>query len=308
MTFASIDTQRRDTADSILAKFGAAIEKAEQNASAKFADPAMRKLAASRMALEYAVLATAREKNVSTEMVATALKSVSISQQAEMLKEGAAALSRSYRMDPQVLANAFAGQMASVEMPRGLGSTPEIDKMIDTCRGLVTSIVKDEYADRGRLVGGGVERPLSARAQVLDDALRMGGHDRADKFIGLRSEAMVSPVKTELASRMAFMEATIDASVAKGAISVQNAEMLKERIEAQVFQPRPPQSLQFSKEFTTFFEQRGKGIRSEVMKDVRDVTKSGTVQEITAKLKIVIPALQRTNQPSDHRSQKGMER
>lgn len=288
MTFSSMDAQRRDAADSILAKFGAAIEKAEQHAASKTSDPMMKKLAASRMALEYAVLATAREKNVSTEMVASALKSVSISQQAEMLKDGAAALSRSYRMDPQVLANAFAGQMTSMEMPRGMGSTPEIDKMIDTCRGLVTSIVKDEYAERGRFVGG--------------------GRDRTADIVSLRSDAVVSPTKTELAARMAFMESTIDASVGKGAISAANAEMLKERIEAQVFQPRPPQSLQFSKEFTTFFEQRGKGIRSEVMRDVRDVTKSQTVQEITAKLKIVIPAINRVNQPSDHRSQKGMER
>jgi hypothetical protein len=80
--------------------------------------------------------------------------------------------------------------------------------------------------------------------------------------------------------------------------------MLKERIEAQVFQPRPPQSLTFSKEFTAFFENRGKGIRIEAMKEVRGITQSQTVQDIGAKLKLVVPA----RVPADHRTQSGLER
>lgn len=285
MSFEAMEGQRRDTANTILSKFGSAIEKAEQNAAAKTNDPGMRKLMAARMALEYAVLATAREKNVATEIVATALKGATIEQQAHMLKEGSAALGRAYRVEPEVLVNVFAGKLTDVDMPKGLGSTPEIDKMVDTCRNLVTSIVKDEYAHRGRFEGGG---------------------SRADSFIALKSDGLVSPVKTELAARVAFMEATIDAAVGKGAISQVNADMLKERIEAQVFQPRPPQSLQFSKEFVAFFEQRGKGIRIEAMTEVRGVTQSQTVQDITAKLKDMMPALSRI--PSDHRASKPMER
>lgn len=286
MSFESMEGQRRDTADAILTKFGATIERAEQTASTKTADPAMKKLMAARMALEYAVLATAREKNVNTEMVATALKGATISQQAVMLKEGAAALGRAYSVEPEVLVNVFAGRLNTVDMPKGLGSTPEIDKMVDTCRNLVTSIVKDEYATRGRFDGG--------------------GSGRSDSFIALKSDGVVAPAKTELAARLAFMESSIDAAVGKGAISQGNADMLKERIEAQVFQPRPPQSLQFSKEFTSFFESRGKGIRIEAMKEVRGVTQSQTVQEITAKLKLVMPAQQ--ERPADHRAHKPMER
>ncbi len=289
MSFESMEGQRRDTADSILAKIGATIEKAEQNAAAKTTDPAMRKLMGARMALEYAVLATAREKNVATEMVATALKGATVAQQAAMLKEGTAALGRAYRVEPEVLVNVFAGRLTDVEMPKGLGSTPEIDKMVDTCRNLVTSIVKDEYANRGRFEGG-------------------GGGGKSDSFIALKSEGIVAPAKTELAARLAFMESSIDAAVGKGAISQGNADMLKERIEAQVFQPRPPQSLQFSKEFTSFFEQRGKGIRIDAMKEVRGVTQSQTVQEITAKLKVLIPATSRLDRPTDHRAHKPMER
>lgn len=289
MSFESMEGQRRDTADAILAKIGATIEKAEQNAAAKTSDPAMRKLMGARMALEYAVLATAREKNMATEVVAMALKGATVAQQATMLKDGAAALGRAYRVEPEVLVNVFAGRLNDVEMPKGLGSTPEIDKMVDTCRNLVTSIVKDEYAHRGRFEGG--------------------GSGKSDSFIALKSEGVVAPAKTELAARLAFMESSIDAAVGKGSISKVNADMLKERIEAQVFQPRPPQSLQFSKEFTAFFEQRGKGLRIEAMKEVRGVTQSQTVQEIAAKLKVMIPSTaSRLDRPSDHRAHKPMER
>jgi hypothetical protein len=288
MSFENMEGQRRNTADSILAKIGATIEKAEQNAAVKTTDPAMRKLMGARMALEYAVLATAREKNVATEMVATALKGATFAQQAAMLKEGTAALGRAYRVEPEVLVNVFAGRLSDVEMPKGLGSTPEIDKMVDTCRSLMTSIVKDEYANRGRLEGG--------------------GSGKSDSFIALKSEGIVAPAKTELAARLAFMESSIDAAVGKGAISQVNADMLKERIEAQVFQPRPPQSLQFSKEFTSFFEQRGKGIRIDAMKEVRGVTQSHTVQEIAEKLKVMIVSTSRLDRPSDHRAHKPMER
>lgn len=288
MSFESMEGQRRDTADSILAKIGATIEKAEQNAAAKTTDPAMRKLMGARMALEYAVLATAREKNMATEVVATALQGATVAQQTAMLKQGSAALGRAYRVEPEVLVNVFAGRLNDVEMPKGLGSTPEIDKMVDTCRSLVTSIVKDEYANRGRFEGGG------------------GG--KSDSFLALKSEGVVAPTKTELAARLAFMESSIDAAVGKGAISQVNADMLKERIEAQVFQPRPPQALQFSKEFTSFFEQRGKGIRIDAMREVRGVTHSQTVQEIAAKLKVLIPSASRPDRPSDHRAHKPMER
>lgn len=285
MSFETMEGQRRDTADSILTKFGASIEKAEQSAAAKTSDPAMKKLMAARMALEYAVLATAREKNVATEMAATVLKGATVAQQAAMLKQGAAALGRAYGVEPEVLVNVFAGRLTDVDMPKALGSTPEIDKMVDTCRNLVTSIVKDEYAQRGRLESG-----------------------RGDSFIALTSEGVVAPAKSEVAARLAFMESSIDAAVEKNAISQANAGMLKERIEAQVFQPRPPQSLQFSKEFAAFFEQRGKGIRIEAMKEVRGVTQSQTVQEIAAKLRLVMPTLSRLERPSDHRAHKPLER
>lgn len=289
MSFESVEVARRDAADGILAKFGEAIERAEQGVAHKVTDPGMKKLMAARMALEYAVLATAREKNMPTEVVATALNASTVVQQAAMIKEGSAALGRAYRVEPEILVNVFAGRMADLDMPKGLGSTPEIDKMVDSCRNLMTSIVKDEYANRGRFDGGGLS-------------------GRKDSFIALKSEGIVAPAKTELAARISFMESSIDAAVGKGVISQVNADMLKERIEAQVFQPRPPQSLQFSKEFNVFFENRGKSIRIEAMKEVRGITQSLTVQQISEKLKSVIAVPGRSDRPAEQRTHKPMER
>ena len=283
MSFEQMESARRDATESILSRFGASLAKAEQLASAKTADPWLKKVTAARMALEYAVLATAREKGAATEVVASALTAASVEQQATMIKEGAAALGRAFRVEPEVLANVFAGKMTDVSMPKGLGSTPEIDKMVDTCRSLVTSIVQQEYASRGQFT--------------------VGSYDR-DSFIALKSDGVVSPAKSELASRVAFMESAIDSASKAGSISEANAGMLKDRIEAQVFQPRPPQSLSFSKAFTAFFEHRGKGIRIEAMTEVRGITQSRTVQDIEAKLKLMVPSLR----PVDHRTQSGLER
>lgn len=287
MSFETMETSRRDTADTILSKFGASIERAEQNAATKTADPWLKKLTGARAALEYAVLATAREKNVATEVVAAGLKGATVAQQATMIKEGAVALGSVYRVEPEVLANALAGKLVDVAMPKGLGSTPEIDKMVDTCRTLVTSVIKDEYSLRGRFTAGSYDK---------------------DSFISLKSEGVVSLAKSELASRMAFMESTIDAAAVKGSITAENASMLKDRIESQVFQPRPPQSLQFSKEFNAFFEQRGKGVRIEAMKEVRSVTQSMHVQEIAAKLKLLMPTAGALRPPPENRTSKPLER
>ena len=287
MTFEQMEGSRRDATEAILQKFGASIDRAEQNAASKTSDPWLKKVTGARVALEYAVLATAREKNVATEVVAAHLKGATIAQQAAMIKDGTAALGRAYRVEPYVLVNALAGKMVDIDMPKGMASTPEIDKMVDSCRSLVTSVIKDEYALRGRFVAGSYDK---------------------DSFIALKSDGVVSLAKSELASRMAFMESTIDAAAAKGTISTENATMLKERIEAQVFQPRPPQSLQFSKEFNAFFEQRGKAVRIEAMKEVRSVTQSLHVQEIAAKLKLVMPATGAQRPPVDNRASKPLER
>jgi hypothetical protein len=289
MSFEALEAQRRDAVDAILGKVGEAIEQAEQTASGKTSDPKLKKLMAARIALEYAVLATARERKMATEVVATALTNAAIDQQAAMMKSGAEALARAYRVEPHMLVNVFAGRLTDMAMPEGLGSTPELDKMVDTCRTLVTDIVKTQYSQRGRL-------------QAAD-----GARHASDPF---KSDGVQSPAKNELAARLAFLNSSVDAAVAKGAVSEGGGGALKDRIEAQIFQPRPPQSVQFSKPLAAFLAQHGTALRIELMTEVRGVTQSRTVQEIAAKLKamMVVSGTGTQERQSDHRAHKPLER
>ena len=286
MSFEQIESGRENASWEILKKFGATIGRCEKNVAERLKDPQMMKLTAARMSLEHAVIATARERSVPTQLVADALGGATVAQQAMMIKEGHAALARTYNVEPAVLVSAFAGKIVEMEMPKGLGSTPDLDKMIDSARNLVTGIVKDEYTDRGTFTTGG----------------------NRDGFVALKSEAVTAPHKAQLATRLAFMESAIDASVERGAISATNAAFLKERIEAQVFQPRPPESMNFSAKFKEYFEARGKEMRVEVMKEVRGVTQSRTVQEIAQKLVAVMPKQEPKQAPLPTRSIKDLER
>ena len=289
MSFEALEAQRRDTVDAILGKVGEAIEQAEQTASAKTSDPKLKKLMGARIALEYAVLATARERKMATEVVATALANAGIDQQVAMMKSGAEALARAYRVEPYMLVNVFAGRLTDMAMPKGLGSTPELDKMVDTCRTLVADIVKTKYSQRGRF-----------------EATDGTGHASN----AIKSDGVVTPIKNELAARLAFLNSSIDAAVAKGAVNEDGGGALKERIEAQIFQPCPPQSLQFSKPFSAFVEQHGTALRIELMTEVRGVTHSRTVQEIAAKLKalMVVSGTGTHERASDQRAHKPLER
>lgn len=261
MTFETMEVARTDAQWAILRRFGEHFDKAEKGLVDRFSDPAVRRLAAARVALEYAVMQTAAEKQVSTVAVAQALQGASPQQQAMMVNEGRAAMGRIYGIEPDILVGAFAGKIVDVQMPRGFATTPEFDKMIDSARNSVTAIIQESYSSRGRFE-----------------------HPGNSSFVTLTSDAATANIKGELATRLAFMESAIDASMANGGLTQEGAAMLKERIEAQVFQPRPPQSTSFSKAFKTFFETQGMRMRGEVMKEVRAVTQSRTVREIGEKL------------------------
>lgn len=263
MNFEQLESGRAGASFDILKKIGETIGRAEKSAAQKIQDPTLRKLTAARVSLEYAVIETARERSVPTNTVADALAGATVVQQTMLIKEGRAALARAFNVEPEVLVSAFTGKLVGMEMPRGMGSTPELDKMIDSARNLVTSIVGDEYANRGRYF--------------------LGGSDR-DGFVSLKTGEGADQSKVSLATRLAFIESSIDAGTAKGDITATNAAMLKDRIESQIFQPRPPQSIQFSDEFRKYFQSRGLTMRTEVMQDVRGITQSRTVKEITEKL------------------------
>jgi hypothetical protein len=278
-----LESARQNTAESILAKFGKALEAASQKAAAATRDPRSRKLAAARMALEYAVLATAREKRVATQLVSSALRTTGPVQQAHMVKEGAIAMACAFQVEPAVLVNVFVGGMTHLAMPQGSGSTPEIEMMVDACRALVAGIYRDAYVARDKSVGGSYGQ---------------------ESFIAPSGKGAQPSAKGHLAARLAFMGAAIDAAVRRGSIAGPDAAMLKEQIESRVFEPRLPGGAQFSPEFKTFLDHRGVGLRIEAMSEVRGVMRSHAVQEIVSKLSAADSVPTR----SEHRVQPDKER
>lgn len=261
MSFDVMESDRTSAQWDILKRFGERFEKTEKSLTERFTDPAMRRLAAARAALEYAVIQTATEKAMPTEIVAQALQNASRHHQAMMVNEGRVAMGRAYGVEPDVLVSAFAGKVVEVPMPRGFGTTPEFDKMIDAARNAVTAIVQQSYATRGHFE-----------------------NSRNASYVALQSDAATGQTRSELAARLAFMESAIDTSVSKGGLTTAGAELLKERIEAQIFQPRPPQSANFNQVFKAYFEFSGARMRIDVMKEVRAVTQSLTVQQIGEKV------------------------
>jgi hypothetical protein len=260
MSFEQVEVSRADTTKGIYQKFAESIHAAEIAAASKTHDATLKKLTAARVSLEYAVIATAKEKGINAHQVADALLGASIEQLSMLIKEGRAALGRVYNIEPDVLVNVFAGKLVAVEIPKGFSTNSTVDKIIDTARNLLTGIIQEEYGSRGRF-------------------------DLAnDSFVALKSEGAVAPMKAELATRLAFLESSIDAATQRGEINAPSATLLKERIEYQIFQPRPPLSLEFSKEFITYYEKRGASMRMEAMKEVRAVMQSNTVKDITQKL------------------------
>ncbi len=101
---------------------------------------------------------------------------------------------------------------------------------------------------------------------------------------------------------------SIDAAMGEGAIGRDQADLLRERIEAQEFQLRSTHSLKFSKEFVAFFVGRRKRIRINAMNEERGVTRWRTVQQITAKILTVIQSTSWSSHPADHRTYQPRER
>jgi hypothetical protein len=258
----SIDSARQAATAGILQRFGMAYAQAEQTVV-----PEAGRRAAARVALEFAVLQTGAEKGVDARLVANALAHASPQHQAMMVREGRAAMERAYGGQAELVAAAAAGKVVPVPLPKGFASNPEFDKLIDAARNTVTGIIQETYTNRGRFETGG------ARSEIVD--VRQGSAQAA---------------KNDLTARLAFLASAIDAGVASGKLTETSAAMLKERVEAFVFQPRPPQSLSFSKEFHAYFEASGPRLRQEVMKDVRGVVQSSDIKALADQVDKIKPA------------------
>lgn len=243
----------------LLAKFGEAFEKGMEQTAA-LSDPNVRALGAARIALEHAVLQTALEKDMPTKSVATMIEKASPQQVAHFIREGKKSIQQTYGIRPEIMVAALSAQVANVDLPRGMAQTETMRQLIEQGRGLVHQAVNDMYQVRGRYEFN------SPRSEVL----------------AVQTPAGAMSAKDRLTNHMVFVESAIDYAVKAGRMDAPQGQMLKERVEHQIF--NVPSDTKFSPEFKSFYDKAGQGIRREVMDETRRVTSSKTVAEIAERL------------------------
>lgn len=260
MSAADFHAQRLGAQSAIAGRIGEYAGKADQ-AKLPHTDEAQKRRAQARIGIEMAVIRTAMEVKMPTQGVATQLANASPAVQAKLIKDGYDHIQKTYDVQPELLVGALAGKVSKLEVGKGMQFTKEMDAVIDEARKDVANLIEGRYANRGKFQADG---------------------DRAD-ILELKS-AQGSPRAVELATKLAYIDSAIDGSVSRGDMSAGQAQMFKERLESQVFQARPPESLKYSDQFRNFYAREGESLRGEIMKSVREVTQSHTVQAVQQKV------------------------
>jgi len=219
--------------------------------------------AKTRVALEYAVLATSYEKNLQGYVAARALALSDDHTKQMLLNAGAVALGRAYEKEPTIITGIFSAQISEPKLFKGHLEDPSLTKMVDNCKILVSKIVQNEYTNR---------------TQSNDQLKNLPTKERAD-----------------LEGKLAFLEAAIDNSTKNGKIPADTAKSLKEKIGARVFS-QPPANLWEQKQkqheksykekqdFLKFYSSRGLELKKSVMDNVRSVSAEKSIKEISEKL------------------------
>ncbi|PLX76741.1 MAG: hypothetical protein C0607_03505 [Azoarcus sp.] len=255
-----IQATREKIEQGLLAKFGEAFEKAAEQAKA-ITDPALRALGAARIALEHAVLQTAIEKDMPTKSVAAMLEKASPQQVAHFIREGKKSIQRNYGVQADAMVAALSAQVANVDLPRGMAQTETMRQLVEQGRGLVHQTVMEMYQVRGQFT-----HTTGPRSEILS----------------LHTPAGAVTARDQLQNHMVFIESAIDYAVRSGGMDAQQGQMLKERVEHQVF--NTPAETNLSEQFKGFYDRTGQSLRREVMTDARKVTTDKTVAEIAERL------------------------
>lgn len=254
-----IQVTREKLEQGLLAKFGEAFEKAAEQARA-ITDPARRALGAARIALEHAVLQTALEKDMPTKSVAAMLDKASPQQVAHFIREGRKSVQRTYGVDADAMVAALSAQVANVDLPRGMAQTQTMQQLVEQGRSLVQQSVMEAYQTRGQFTM----------------------HSPRSDYLSVQQSTAAVTARDQLKNHMVFVESAIDYAVRSGKMDAQQAGMLKERVEHQVF--HTPADTKLSEQFKTFYDRTGQSLRREVMTDARKVTNDKTVAEIAERL------------------------
>lgn len=155
---------------------------------------------------------------------------------------------------------ALSAQVAKVDLPRGMVQTQAMQQLVEQGRSLVQQSVMEAYQTRGQFA---MNSP------------------RSDHLTMQQSTAAVS-ARDQLKNHMVFVESAIDYAVRSGKMGSEQAVMLKERVEHQVF--HTPADTKLSDQFKSFYDRTGQSLRREVMSDARKITTNKTVAEIAERL------------------------
>lgn len=259
-TVTPMEANREKIEHGLLAKFGEAFEKAEAQAQT-ITDPGRRALGAARIALEHAVLQTAIEKDMPTKSVAAMLDKASPQQVAHFIKEGRKSVQRTYGIDADAMVSALSAKVANVDVARGMAQTEAMRELVERGRALVHQTVSERYDIRGRF--------------------SLNENHRSD-YLEVQQSPGAATAREKLQNHMVFIESAIDHAVKSGRLNSQDGQMLKDRVEHQVF--TVPAENKLSSQFKQFYEHTGKDLRGEVMQDARKITNSKTVAEIAERL------------------------
>lgn len=270
----SVQATREKLEQGLLAKFGEAYEQAAKQAQA-IADPARRALGAARIALEHAVLQTAIEKDMPTKAVAAMLEKASPQQVAHFIRQGKASIERNYGVDGGAMVAALSAHVANVDLPRGLAQTEAVRQLVERGRELVHTSMAEAYQTRGRFA------PDAPRAEGIQ----------------LQESGRQLTAREQLKNHMVFIESAVNHAVGAGRLNPEQASMLKERIEHQVF--HTPADAKLSAQFKSFHDSVGPGLRAETMREARRITTDKTVAEIAQALQDARERLQRLRPAHD---------
>lgn len=272
----SLQATREKLEQGLLAKFGEAYEQAAKQAQA-MADPALRALGAARMALEHAVLQTAIEKDMPTKAVAAMLEKASPQQVAHFIRQGKASIERSYGVDGGAMVAALSAHVANVDLPRGLAQTEAVRQLVEQGRVLVHTSLAEAYQARGRFTA---EPPRGENVQLQESGRQLSARE-------------------QLKNHMVFIESAVDHAVGAGRLKPEQASMLKERIEHQVF--HAPADAKLSTQFKSFYDSVAPGLRRDTMDQAKRITTNKTIAEIAQRLHDARDRLQRLrSEPERH--------
>lgn len=155
---------------------------------------------------------------------------------------GRAVLEKAYGRNAQDVATVLAGRVGQIDLPKGLGRTDDMQKIVSQNRDLAEQMTMEKFLNRGRV------HSVGSQGNYLE-----------------RKEGREGEIKEKMVQQMLYVKSAIDAQVGRNQIDKQQGEFLYQRVQNESFQT---QSKGASKEFTDFEKTTINRLKSEVAAEV----------------------------------------